>query len=413
MIISTRGILRVTAAIAMVAAPLPAVAQQYENPPSFNVAKIPGIRAAGDNYAIVNPARSDGLLRLYRVTTAPGEITVHGDEMLRMRLHELDALNQLDKINNSEAFGKALAEAGLSPLKYTGRFIANPAKTDSETFTGIGNMFGRIASGMANAGRAPGNPIAGLLGVTEQRRKLAAEFGVDPYPDYEPLDFRLSRLSEAAAAGGLTVSGALIAVPGAAGIVVSNLHTASSLQGIQIETLARDYTAAQILDLNRGRMNAMGADPTLIESLLGNRNYTPIDLAAMVAALDGMSGVEDRTLFLERAAAIDNRAIAYFMRRHAELLAAHHARAAKFSRFVSLGGYPFAVTRHGRIVSVMPIDALAWTQSTGGALRDSAADARRLVASGQVELRITGSATALAKRQLQGLGWKLVERAKF
>jgi hypothetical protein len=413
MVVSRRTLLRAAALAATIAATLPAAAQQYENPPSFNVAKLPGIKLAGDNYTVNNPARSDGLLRLYRVTTAQGEISVHGDEMLRMRLHELAALHELDKINNSEAYGKALAEAGLSPLKYTGRFIANPGKTVSETFTGLGNMFGRIASGMANAGRAPGNPLAGLLGVTEQRRKLAAEFGVDPYTDYEPLDFRLARLSEAAAAGGLTISGALIAVPGAAGIVVSNLHTASSLQGIKIEALARDYTAAQIFDLNRGRMNAMGADPALIESLLGNRNYTPIDMAAIVGALDGMNGVEDRALFLERAAAIDNRAIAYFMRRHAELLAAHHARAAKFSRFVSLGGYPFAVTRQGRIVSVMPIDALAWTQSAGGALRESAADARRIVASGQVELRITGTATALAKRQLQGLGWKLVEHAKF
>jgi hypothetical protein len=274
-------------------------------------------------------------------------------------------------------------------------------------------MFGRVTSGMANAGKAPGDPISGLLGVTDQKRKLATRFGVDPYTDYEPLDQKLSRLSEAAAAGGLTVTAALMVVPGAAGIIVSNLSTASSLEGIQLDQLARDYTAAQILDLNRQRLTAMGAEPELIEALLGNRNYTPIDLAAMVAALDSMTEVQDRTIFLARAANIDTRSIAFFMRKHAELLASQHARGNRFERFVSLGGYPFNVMRDGRIVGVMPIDALSWTEATAGVLRGSAADARRMTASGRVELGITGTATQLAKKELQTLGWRVLENVKF
>ena len=50
-------------------------------------------------------------------------------------------------------------------------------------------------------------------GVTDHKRKLAAKMGVDPYTDFPPLDARLSRLAEAAAAGGLTVSVAMLAVP--------------------------------------------------------------------------------------------------------------------------------------------------------------------------------------------------------
>jgi len=398
----------------MMALPLaPALAQPFERPPSFNAAKLAGIKRVGANYTIRTSVRSDGLLRIYQLTTPFGDLTVHGDQMLRMRLNELAALRELDTISNSEAFGKALAEAGISPLKYTGRFIANPAKTVGDTLNGIGNMFGRIASGMANAGKTPGNPVAGLLGVTEQRRKLAAKLGVDPYTDYQPLDAKLSRLSEAAAAGGLTVSGAMMAIPGGAGIVVSNLRTASTLEGIKIEDLARDYTAAQILDLNRERLAAMGADKALIEALLANRNYTPIDMAAMVAALDSMAGVEDRTVFLARAAAINVRSIAYFMRRHAELLASWQARGAGLMRFVSLGGYPFNLTRDGRIVGIMPIDALSWTQTTSDMLRRSAADARKIGVGNGVELRITGMATRLAKRQLKALGWRVVQHVKF
>jgi hypothetical protein len=282
-----------------------------------------------------------------------------------------------------------------------------------DTFSGIGTMLDRVTSGIANAGKVKGDPLAGLLGVTDERRKLAAKVGVDPYTDFPPLDERLSRLSEAAAAGGLTVSGAMLAIPGAAGIVVSNLSTASTLQGIRVEELARAYTAAQIMSLNRQRLNAMGASIDLTEALLVNRNYTPIDMATLVGALDGMPEVEDRTVFLERAVAIDNRPIAYFMRRQAELLASQQKRGAQFARFVSLGGYPFCVTREGRVVGAMPIDSLSWTETTARAMRRSAADARALGGSGRAELRITGTATALAKKQLQAMGWRVVEAVKF
>ena len=85
-------------------------------------------------------------------------------------------------------------------------------------------------------------------------------------------------MSQAAALGGLAVTGALLAVPGAAGIVVSNLSNANKLNNVAIDELARNYTAAQILDLNRGLLGKLGVAAEVSESLLANRNYTPIDL---------------------------------------------------------------------------------------------------------------------------------------
>ena len=189
---------------------------QFERPPNFAAGKIPGIKIGDENYSIQDPVRSDGLLRLYTLGTPYGDLSVHGDQMVKMRIVELRALRDLEKISGSESFGKALAEAGLSPLKYTGRLITNPAKTVQDTFSGIGNMFDRIGANMNNMGKTNENAVASLLGVNDQRRKLAARIGVDPYTDYPPLSAKLERLSEAAATGGLTVTGALMVVPGAA-----------------------------------------------------------------------------------------------------------------------------------------------------------------------------------------------------
>ena len=414
MSLSARTVVRSAALVAVMAMPREALAQTYELAPSFAIEKIRGLWPSGDNYTIKNPVRSDGLLRIYTLSTPYGEFTVHGDQMLRMRVNELAALHELEKIANSESYGKALLEAGLSPLRYTGRLITDPKKTVGDTVSGIGTMVDRITSDIANVGKTPGDPISGLLGVTDQKRKLATKVGVDPYTDFPPLDARLSRLAEAAAAGGLTVSAAMLAVPvGAMGLVYNNLSTMSTIEGVRIDDLARDKTAAQILEFNRQGIFAMGVEYDVLQALLNNHSYTPVDMAVLVAALEGMNGVEDRAVFLQRAAQIDTRSLAYFMRRHAEMLKNHQSRRAGFARFVLLGGYPFNVTRDGRVIGVMPLDALAWTEKIAGVLRECAADARKLAATRPVELRITGTATPRARKELQALGWRVVENAKF
>jgi hypothetical protein len=392
------------------AGPLPA--QTVEQPPSFNAAQIPGIKRVGDNYTIRTPVRSDGILRIYVLTTPYGDITVQGDEMLHMRVNELHALALLEKVSNSESFGKALAEAGLSPLKFTGQLIVNPVGTMQNTFAGVGNFFGRMGSGMANAGKTPDDALSSLLGVTDQRRQLAATYGVDPYTDLVPLAEKLQQLSQAAATGGLVVTGALAVIPGGAGIVVSNLATANKLNDLGLEEIARSYTAAQILDLNRDLLKKMGVDEGLSNRLLSNTFYTPIDMAAMVAALDSMKDVQDRYAFVSRAAAADGRAIAYVLRRTAELLADDYRRHGGYVRFVSLAAFPYVVTRDGRVMAILPIDALSWTRETAAGFTAVSKERRRVVPNARGELRITGTATALAKRALKEQGWTVVERHK-
>jgi hypothetical protein len=344
-------------------------------------------------------------LRVYVLQTSYGEFTVRGDAMLLMRLNELHALSLLEQVSGSQAFAKALAQAGLNPLKYTGQLIINPVDTVKDTLTGVGAMFQRIGSGIQNAGKTPDNAVAGLLGVNGERRTLAASYGVDPYTDFPPLDAKLKQLSEAAALGGLTVSGALLAVPGAAGIIASNLSTANRLNDVAIEELARKYTAAQIMDINRALLAKMGVDAALSERTLANRNYTPIDMAAMIAALDSMTAVGDRSVFIAQAATADSRAIAFFLRRQAELIADDYRRRGAYARFVSLADYPFLATVDGHVAILAPIDALAWTNEMAASFGAMTAARRQALPKAVGEVRITGQSTALAKRELKAQGW--------
>src|SRR5690606_21406861 len=140
------------ALLAALLAPSIVSAQTFEQPPSFTAAKLPGLKVREANYTVRDPVRSDGLMRVYALDTPYGPVGVQGDRMLRIRLNELAALRQLETISGSDRFADALVNAGLSPIKYTGRLITNPVGTVGDTLGGIGNFFGRIGSGIANVG---------------------------------------------------------------------------------------------------------------------------------------------------------------------------------------------------------------------------------------------------------------------
>src|SRR5690349_8797987 len=97
------GLSKSVVAVAILLGSSGAVLAQYERPPNFPAGKIPGIKIGDENYSIKDPVRSDGLLRVYSVGTPYGDMGAHGDQMMKMRIVELRALRELDKISGSES----------------------------------------------------------------------------------------------------------------------------------------------------------------------------------------------------------------------------------------------------------------------------------------------------------------------
>jgi hypothetical protein len=394
-------------AIAFAASTATLHAQGFERATSFDPARIPGIKVSGPNFVVNNPVTSDGFMRIYVLKTSYGDFTVIGDALMRTRLVELAALVELDRLTDSESFNKSLTEAGLAPIKYAGDLVTNPGQTLSNTFSGVGSLFGQVGSGIGNLGKTQDDTMQGLLGVNKKRRELAAHLGVDPYTDFPPLATKMTQLSQAAATGGLVVTGALMAIPGVGGIIVANVATTAKVTG-----LARDLTA-QLMDLNRKKLKDMGVDANAAETLLTNRSFSPLDVTAIVACLELMSSVQNRSEFVARAASVHRHDAAFFMRRHAELLADYHAKTGSLTSFVTFGGYPFNTTRTGGVLGILPIDALSWTDNTARSMRDIVNQSRSAGFAGKAEMRITGQATPLAKEKMRALGWALTENTKI
>ncbi|HEY9520388.1 MAG TPA: hypothetical protein VIQ39_02470, partial [Methyloceanibacter sp.] len=96
---------------ALVTFPLaPALAQGYEGPPTFSAAKVlPPELLQSPYHKIVGPVTVQGFLNRYQMQTKYGTFTVEGTELLRMRVREVAATAQLEKVNSAETL---VASAG-------------------------------------------------------------------------------------------------------------------------------------------------------------------------------------------------------------------------------------------------------------------------------------------------------------
>ena len=381
---------------------MPALAAELENGPVASARQLLGEAAQGANYQVDDTVVSDGLLRSYSISTPYGQFSVHGDAFLTQRLRELAAVAELERESKSDAFGNAMAKALGAPVKTVGSLLKNPVGTVGKTISGVGQMFGRIAASAAHPGSDPGGAADALLGVSAARRQIAAELGVDPYTDFEPLDHSLEQMAKASAFGGLAVKVGFAAIPGGAGTVVSAASTSQSLQ-----ELIRDNTPAQLIDINTARLKKLGVSPKAISEFLGNKHFTPADQTAIVSALATMRGVKNPSAFVLRAAQADRRDLALFLRRRAEMTAAYQKETGALASFVTIRGFPMNELKDGRILLLAPIDSLAWTAEVAGTAAAVTGDLRKLKAKPDPILAISGSPTAAAVRGFEELGWEV------
>ncbi|MHB2170214.1 hypothetical protein [Alsobacter sp. R-9] len=373
----------------------------FEDPPATTADFVLGAKATGPNYRVEQEVRSDGLMHLFVLRTTGGTYDIGGNDLMKTRIRELEALRKLQAMSESDVFVKSLAQTAAAPLEFGADLIKDPGATLKRSASGVANMFGRLGAAIDNRSSNRDNAVTSVLGVDAARRALAVQLDVDPYTDFPPLAAKLGDIASASAFGGLTVKGLLMLVPGGAGVVVSSASTADT-----IRNTLRDRTAAQVIEIVRGSLQKNGVPPPVTDRLVQNRAYTPADLLIMSEALGRLKAGNTR-LFVSRAANAATREEALFQR-HRAMLLADRAGSLGIGAFTDVGGFPLNRLKDGRILALMPLDSVSWTPNVAAAF-GRMADAAKGEATGPV-LMITGSVTPMAEQAIRARGWS-VERA--
>ena len=215
-----------------------------------------------------------------------------------------------------------LKNAATGPLEFAKNMVLAPIDTLSNTATGVGKWLGNIGHSVWGGGSEhEEGTLKTILGFDAVKRFFANQFGVDPYSSYPQLQTHLNEVSWTAFAGSLTVKVAFAAIPGAIGTVVTATNFSNGMGN-----LIADKNPAELKDINREKLVKMGVHESLAEVFLEHPDFSPTQKTFLVGALEVMSLVQNREIFIQISSLSQNEDLAFYRRRQAEMMAAYHKR---------------------------------------------------------------------------------------
>lgn len=389
----------------------------YETPKYLTAKDILGNRAQGANYKVRPEVERTNYSRVYHLETSYGKFDVVGDGLLQVRLAELEVLNILNERTQAGSFIEAFGSAAISPFKFGGQLLLSPLDTIKNSFQGVGNFFDSLEASGENDDPNRGSFVGGLVGVDSAKRELASDLDIDPYTDFKPLADRLKQLASAAGFGGLSVKGAMTAIPGATMMQSTTMATtrmavvtASSISTTAaLKDALRNKTAGQILRDARLKMRSVGIEDEQIKALFSNSAYTPSDIYVIAVALETIKA-KDSDLFIDHAIKAENRNEAYFERLRAEILASWKPPA-PIESFVLVENAVLTTLKNGRLIAAYPIDEFYWTERNAEMAKAIAEQARQLGVKGRPLFVVTGDVSPRARTEIGKLGWDVARVA--
>jgi hypothetical protein len=351
------------------------------------------------------------MLGHFTIRADVGTFEAHGGEMLRIRVGELHAIAQIERMSKSDVFLQAAGNAVARPVESMAHMLENPVQTAQGLSGGVERFFDRVKLGaqtLETAASAPvpsgtdraeilaqrvGGLTANVFGYEAERRALAKSLAVDPYTTNPVLAKKLSDTAWVAFSGRVGVN-TLISVFVPASIAISATSFTNSL--------IYDTPAADLIVRNQQQLTGMGASQPDTQALIKNPWYSLSVLTSLVSALDRLAGVSGRPAVVALAATATTEDEARFLAGAVEMLAAQQQTVTPLTQ-VGASGTVIGPTQSGAPIVPGPVDYVAWTERVAGFA------GRPDLQGTPGSLWITGRMSPEAHRQFAALSWTVYQ----
>ena len=341
--------------------------------------------------------------------------------MLGIRITEINALVTLKKANDAAILAGGAVDAFGDMFTGAVTTVTNPVQTLEAVPAGLNRLFGfasrevqrteekidaneaatqagQGASTLSMVGQGSESVARGVLGVNTAERQWAEKLKVDPYTTNPVLRKALNRVAELEAAGRFSKD----LIPG--GAVLTAISAASSVNDLVYKNWD------EVERLNEERLTRMGASPQVSQAFRLNRAYSETRQTRMIAALDRLQGLPGRAGYVELAARADVETRAQFFQEGAELMAIFHRTQAPLARLLPEVGGAGALTADNRILQILNVDYMVWTQDLADHADRITAHARTEFPGARPEVWLTGQMSPRARDELRARGWTVHER---
>lgn len=284
---------------------------------------------------------------------------------LRKTDSEINAIALMQQVESSDGYKDAVIDAGKNTVDGVKQLAMDPKGTVEGAISGVGRLF-RMAGETIRSEQGAGesSKFENLIGQAKSKRDVAREFGVDVYSANPVWQEYLNRLAWAGYAGKMSLTAVKAAIPGGLGAVATVTGSAKLLSD-----LVATSSPLKLRDLNRGKLQAMGIDPLLIDLFIDNKTFTPREQTFLVAGLEAMETTRNRDGYLRLAIRTTDSELAYHRARIAYMYAGYHRKQAPIERFVPMGRFVPARTKD-TLVFIVPVDYLIWRDDTASVTRD-------------------------------------------
>ena len=382
----------------------------YETPGILSAQEIlPPELLEGEYYNVQEDVVTYGFTNYFTITSQFGTFEAKGEDMLPIRIHEVQAIAALEEIKKTKAFGEAAKKAASSPIKGAWHLITNPVNTVSGVPKGVGRLFGRVGEMVKGKRGDTEDSIAKeLIGFSKVKRQYAHKMDVDVYSSNEVLQKELNSVSWAGFAGGVGVSLAMLPIRSASTAAYISIQATKFTYGMN--QILLDNAPEDLRRLNRKILKEMEVEDPVIKEFLFHPRFSPRHKTFIVHALAEMEGVENRDQFIKQAIFAETELDAFIFQRIAEMMHGYHTEVGPISEIIPVRLAVVGYTADQKIVATLPLDHLYWTERAALGLnaitRLESAD--RPVK--RVELWITGRITPKAKRELEAKGLVVKEQ---
>ncbi len=383
-------------------------ARGFETPPVLRARDLlpPGL-AKGRHHEVDETVATDGFRNVYTITSEFGSFEAHGDDMLRIRVHEIEALAALDEMSASREFTTAVGNALKSPFVATWNLITRPVDSITGLPVGAWNHLKRTAElAKGERGEFEDSAVREFIGFESKKREIAHRLGVDPYSSNKELQKRLNRFAWVSFVGDLPS----MFVP-FTGDEPSRDETAPAEPSDRMREILLDYSPEDLRRLNRIEMAVMGIPEETREAFIRHSWFSPRHQTVLVESLAALDLVGGRADFIEVAMRASSENDALFYQRVAEMMRSYHETVAPFERVVAFRGAVAGYTSDRRLIVPLAIDYAVWTRPTAEFAQSLASAEFPDVEVEKTELLLSGRLSPKARTRIEQLGLIVTERA--
>lgn len=384
----------------------------WEVPPLFSATGLVTSEwLKGPHHAVQDEVVNDGAQHHFIVSSEFGTFPAVGMPMLRTQVIETEAIAALKVVRQSEVFLDALKTQLLYPLQGLKILLTDPRRLGSSVGGGLLEflaMPGQVSK--LEASEQEDSMTKSAIGFSYMKRKLAFQFGVDPYSSNPVLQDELNELSWIAFSADLAPQIGYVFMPASA---IMWMTFSATRWTSYLDEQVRDNSPTDLRAMDRAKLLKMGINEEDIHQFFLNGRYSPRHSLIITAALDELTGADGREAFLTVAKEANSEELVLFYQYVAEMMRGYRVHIGAIDRLLVLPRIPALYTKNKTLVVMLPVDYVFWTSrvaSVAHALTTHVPSRPRI---DRRELWIAGNVSPRARQELESLGWIVNEQVSL